>query len=486
MVENLLNQSSNGVLRTKDINMAGKFDIQRARGTLPGKGTQVRAEGIDVRTGSQQVAQAVSGLGSSIANLGLRWDLIEADTQLNEAKMKARQEHIRLMLALPGLEPDKHAEAYEKSLKVRQSFMPKNKRASGSYGKFLNDYTPQWGLNVESFTKAKLKDNFRGQGFVMQQEAIASGNFKEYFKHLEIGRKKLFTAYTSEEVEKYKQNTIDSRERYVKLQTAQQLELLEVQREKDRDEISKLIRSGQSADSAIESSGLEEKEQFTWFERQRAEIDRRLKGEDIATNESVKGQLESMAYDISSGAITMPELKKRLNDERYTKKTIDDAAYDEIFSLAERKFESYQSEAMKRREVHALGQLVTFPSEEGFAEKLARLTSQFEREQAQTLRQLQFDNLDKYKKAMRDWLIKNKDANADEIYEEGRKLLVHYRKTPDELRTIYPKMPTDKSILEATKKVAGQKSPYPEYPDAFLENGVWKVKIEGKIYRIEE
>jgi len=31
----------------------------------------------------------------------------------------------------------------------------------------------------------------------------------------------------------------------------------------------------------------------------------------------------------------------------------------------------------------------------------------------------------------------------------------------------------------------GQKSPYPEYPNAYFENGVWKVKQDGKTYRIE-
>lgn len=41
------------------------------------------------------------------------------------------------------------------------------------------------------------------------------------------------------------------------------------------------------------------------------------------------------------------------------------------------------------------------------------------------------------------------------------------------------------------RKIAGiekegkEKSPYPEYPDAFLENGVWKVIKDGKKYRIE-
>ena len=39
---------------------------------------------------------------------------------------------------------------------------------------------------------------------------------------------------------------------------------------------------------------------------------------------------------------------------------------------------------------------------------------------------------------------------------------------------------------EFIKPQTEQKSPYPEYPDAFLENGVWKVMRNGKKYRIEE
>jgi len=37
-----------------------------------------------------------------------------------------------------------------------------------------------------------------------------------------------------------------------------------------------------------------------------------------------------------------------------------------------------------------------------------------------------------------------------------------------------------------TKKGAAAKSPYPQYPDAFLEEGVWKVIVDGVKYRIEE
>jgi len=39
-------------------------------------------------------------------------------------------------------------------------------------------------------------------------------------------------------------------------------------------------------------------------------------------------------------------------------------------------------------------------------------------------------------------------------------------------------------IIPATSRI--EKSPYPEYPGAFLEDGVWKVERDGKKYRIEE
>lgn len=60
----------------------------------------------------------------------------------------------------------------------------------------------------------------------------------------------------------------------INFEAAQQQDQLELAREKDRDEISKLIRSGQSATDRIENSYLDEKEQFTWFERERVASER--------------------------------------------------------------------------------------------------------------------------------------------------------------------------------------------------------------------
>lgn len=42
-----------------------------------------------------------------------------------------------------------------------------------------------------------------------------------------------------------------------------------------------------------------------------------------------------------------------------------------------------------------------------------------------------------------------------------------------------------KSIMKTESPTVTQKSPYPEYPDAFQENGTWKVMRGGEKYRIE-
>ncbi len=190
------------------------------------------------------------------------------------------------------------------------------------------------------------------------------------------------------------------------------------------------------------------------------EAKRKAEAIPIRVNQPVKSNLEGMAYDITSGAVTMEEFKTARDEARYPEDgnpTIDDDVYDELTSLAERKFESYQSGAMRERETFALGQLVTHPSELGFAERLRQLTSQFEKDQAQVLRQLQFDNHDQYKKALRDLLKTKPDADADWIFTEGRKLLKHYRKSPDQLRkeaeTLVLPPATNKEILDAARQV---------------------------------
>ncbi len=387
--------------------MAGKFNIQRARRTLPGRAPQVRAN-IDIRTGGQQVAQAIAGFGGAIADLGIKWDLMEASTQLNEAKMRAKQEHVRLMLALPGIEPGEHAKAYEKSLETQQGFMPKNKRAANSYNMFINDFSPQWGLNVENATKAKLKDNKRAVGFVMQQEAISSGNFKDYFTHLEEGKR--LGVYDAETVAKYKQATKDGHILYVKRLEA------EAKRQKE-------IEFATHNPSTY------------W------KLLRRVTADPKSIDES------ELADAVGPDSITTDDYKE-LNRIRESKDTpLKTPRAQLYFNSLDALYEDRDTDAEERIKWDVANEKLV-----QFFKTNPNVTA---KQAAEFYDDLISDDVEGvFDRAFNLWL-------QSPFGILGRK------------------------ALGVEKEGTKEKSPYPEYPDAFLEDGVWKVTRDGKKYRIE-
>lgn len=395
-----------------------KFPIQRAPeklGVVPT--TAVRAD-LDVRTGGQELAGAIAGFGGAIANLGLRWDLMEASTQLNEAKMKAKQEHTRLMLALPGIEPAEHAKEYKKSFETQQGFIPTNRRAAGAYRQLLNNFAPQWELNVENATKAKLKDNFRAVGFVMQQEAIQSGNFIDYYTHLSAGKKALFSAYTAEEVAKYKQNTIDGRERYLKRLEA------ETKRQKEIDFAThdpstywKLLRR-----VTADPKGIDEPE---------------------------------LAAAVGPNSITTDDYKELNRIRESADSPLKTPRAQLYFNSLDTLYDKRETDADERLKYDLAN------------EKLIQFFTDNPKATAKQAAEFYDDLISPELLNWVDWF--------------GKVL------RPKETTPFWRHFGTTEEMALARKRagIKKEKSSYPEYPDAFLENGVWKVIKDGKKYRIE-
>ncbi len=236
---------------------------------------------------------------------------------------------------------------------------------------------------------------------------------------------------------------------------------LDTQQEADRDELGQGLQDGTITYAKINATSLNEKEQESFRLKMNAEAKRKAEDVPIAIDRRIERDLETMAYRLSAGG-SITEFRNALDNARFPEKGnpfIDDASQQRIKALGEGRFASYQDEAMHDREVHALGQLVTLPREEDFTEMINRLTSKFDKEQAQTLRQLQFDNLDRYKNALRKLREDHPDWGAGEIYEEGRSLLTQYKKTPDELRgvTELPLLPPDKFKLSVLPGIGRKK-----------------------------
>lgn len=177
-----------------------KFPIVRTERTISGRGPSVRAA-IDVRTGGQELAQAVSGLGEAIQNDSIRYDLIEADTQFSEARRKSREEINRLSLSFnTNFDPATFQNEYKKAEAKIRGLAPKNRRAAQTFNHWLQDRTPEWQLGVEKSKLKRVADNFRMEGFNLKVQAEQTGDIEAYKIHLAKGKK--LGVYGAEEAAK--------------------------------------------------------------------------------------------------------------------------------------------------------------------------------------------------------------------------------------------------------------------------------------------
>lgn len=167
------------------------LQLQEARGSLPARGTQVRAEGIDVRTGGREMAQAVAGLGWSIADLGEKYYNTQANTQLSRAERIAVEEMNRLSLSFDGnLDPETYQKEYQKSLETIQKstgMILTNKMAAHSFGLFLNDRQPRWEKDVKKAQRARVTDNWTAELFERQASIEQSGIYGDFSKYVVKG-----------------------------------------------------------------------------------------------------------------------------------------------------------------------------------------------------------------------------------------------------------------------------------------------------------
>jgi len=179
---------------------------------------------------------------------------------------------------------------------------------------------------------------------------------------------------------------------------------------------------------------VKEKEQWmgkadNWAKQVNEEIE-------ITTDALAESELERQALSIASGAVSREEFFENAIEARYgDKPTIDDAAFEEVTSLANREHKTYQANAMDEaysagRDLVSQGQLELIAAAQVTAEEdinvvLKRLGGQ---------RKLEEENFRQYKRAMSQWFESEvkagRDPDDDDIYKKSRTMLVHYRGRP--------------------------------------------------------
>jgi len=138
------------------------FEIIRARGTLPGRAAAVRAD-IDVDVSGQLMGRAIAGLGESIANLGIKYDIMEGKAQADLAERDARLSMVDLLNNLRMEDDVSKWDALITSHEQRVSALtPKNKSGARQYNTSIGRLTPIWAKGLSDLKADKLEENMLG------------------------------------------------------------------------------------------------------------------------------------------------------------------------------------------------------------------------------------------------------------------------------------------------------------------------------------
>jgi hypothetical protein len=467
---------------------------------------------LDVRTGSREVAEAISGLGEELFNLGQKYDLKQANTQLSEAVRQVEDARIKRDIALSGeLDPEKYDAIQQQFMREVEGYRPENKRAAEAFSLHVNKKSPIWQREVLDSKVERADDNFdaeittdisnlaRGIGDVDSiKDKIATGYKIDKDTNLPVDKSKYVTlilmaneAYRKGQMENAYSAAIipgmskgwslatkqdgydiinanpiltDEEKRKVlnKLDTRYSGEITASSKNAyikslntTKSLISGLVDNTLTPDS-VESLNLNKDMEELWLGE-----DGYLRGSsDLPPSETTTigyKTMNELITDFSNNKMSSLDAYQEALDARYIDRTITDADFQKLIGKIEKPYPAplakmVESIVSKRRE----------------AFKQAETWGWFfytDAEKARVEAKTQAVNNQLF-----DWIDKELEKNKNRTF------------TPEELYEM-------KAQIEVTTKPPeppSQPSPYVEYPDAFMENGVWKVIRDGLKYRIQE
>ncbi|KKM98213.1 hypothetical protein LCGC14_1160200 [marine sediment metagenome] len=406
-----------------------KFPIIKAPeelGVVPTTGVRAR---IDTRTGAGLVGAVI---GRGILDLGVKWDLMAAKTQLSKSSIDASNRINEYFIELDGNDdPATYGNSFERLSTDLAALAPRNRKALRVYNENLARQIIQVGGQTRNAAKAKLQENAQEVDFLLLQKAKDSGDAGDFLKYSAsvIGNLKLGDVYTATEAERLLDGARNEAELVQKRTEIAIEEALEIQQEADRDKLGKALNDGSIDYTMIDNSSVPEAEQEQWRVRMNTEVERKARGEVIVTNEQVRANLRSRAVNIWRGADTKANVLALLNEARFGESpTIDDAAYKELSTLVETKLEKVQADFLAEAHRDGQEQLVDLGVDEfAFLRGEGKLTdSQIERRKIQLWWADRFDN------EMEQWVQDNPDKNKREGYQQAQMVLAAYSNTPHE------------------------------------------------------
>ena len=142
-----------------------RFPIQYTEASPSGRAASPRAN-IDVSTGEGAVGAAAAGLGGTIMDLGIKWDLKEANTQFSEYKRKVELDDAARKIEIDSeLDQSKHDAIFQSHAETHRGFLPKNKRAMEAAVIWNNQRAGEQAEILNAGKKLRVEDNFEAEVF---------------------------------------------------------------------------------------------------------------------------------------------------------------------------------------------------------------------------------------------------------------------------------------------------------------------------------
>lgn len=161
------------------------FDIQETKRSLSGRSTSVIGN-LDVRTGAEQVAQAVGGAGAELGRLAIISNDLEAKVQIAEFDRQALEAKNNLEVALAGqATTDNYDQLFSESVSGLEGLAPRNKKAANH----AQDVIATLRINGEKMmTLEKIKRN-KQTALLDMFNKVESGNFDGAREDIDLGVK---------------------------------------------------------------------------------------------------------------------------------------------------------------------------------------------------------------------------------------------------------------------------------------------------------
>lgn len=472
----------------------GEFPIVRAKGTLPGVSGRVRGS-LDFDTGGAEVGQAVAGLGEGLFDIGMKYWIRDATSQLADSKLVIER---IVEETAQGLKSNPDHTTYPQTQKDMISRIdavkPKNPIAAQQLELIKKANTVIWEKMFAGAAQERIDASQEATLINLQQEAIQTGKPSTFRKYVFQYAKTNPDQMPADRVTKILKDTAQDVELAAMKRLARDnpTAVLDMIKDVDYEKTSLTVEDIQAVENMAysvlsrQSSERDALQEQTGNQLLADFWNGKLVDPQVVTDYLEKGLITTtMAMYIRQAILNPVEIDNvqargevlgaitALKMGIKTKKEVLDTYYKNLSKLTPvtqktLQFDIYEEvAAADARGTHnAIRQIgMTLGGEYDIE---TRLYTRFTNDQT----------ADAYGWAILELtdLVKQKAADNKPM-DEREKLVEAMRIGNEAKRRVQEK--------EFTKK-GEKKSPYPDYPDAFLEDGVWKVRQGNIVYRIED